>query len=290
MIIQSATRRAPVGHTWVKHAVMPKALPGYVTLNSIHNRLWVEYGDWNNNLGPCDIISVGTDGDVTTHYSDLRTDRVEYREVFGAVWAVFIDPMLTGTGFIATNQSGAWEVIEVMDMSHVFDLVGTPDGDLWATGANAVIDGAEGVVYRSSDGGATWTDAVWNPSDDIRDGFLYDGCFGTILDMVPKITRDGGATWEDAGLPFSPKIVGSDWAIGTLFSDPLPVHGTPPDDLLRWLNWDIERPANVPSTQVLTRLDDGFAYCIDSPPGEPHTIWRRPAPPRDSNSDWGYRT
>lgn len=182
------------------------------SLTPFNGRLYVGYGDWERNTGPCDVISVGPDKTVQTHLSDVPTEALEkYVVGDGALFAPSIDPSwYFGPGGLTTNYGGTWRTIDIRpDMVHTLGFAASPDGAWWVCGsalsaANNQI--AYGVVYRSSDKGATWVERL--RSNDAGSVIRFydlavDGVYTYVtgakddqgtLDI--RRTKDGGATWE----------------------------------------------------------------------------------------------
>ena len=96
----------------------------------------------------------------------------------------------TGEGAIVTNVGSSWNVVH-WD-TDAFNAVHFPTEDVgYAVGNN-------GIVVKTIDGGATWTQLSTGYGMTLHDVFFTSETTGTIVGEVGAIlrTNDGGATWD----------------------------------------------------------------------------------------------
>lgn len=190
------------------------------SLTPYEGRLYVGYGDYGDNTGPCDIISVGADGSIQTHLSGVPTESVETIRVFdGALFIPSIDPSwYFGPGGLTTNHGGTWRTIEIRpDMVHTFDFAMTSDGAWWVCGSSlSDTDSQVGhaSVLRSTDEGATWTKVRRSSSEGTFVRYYWIRTDGTYV-YVDDRSADGAETYYRSS-------DGTSWeAVSTAPADPL---------------------------------------------------------------------
>lgn len=287
MIIPSLPRVTPPADpvkVWETHAVIsPPLVPdrnSYLTLTPIDGRLYLGHGEWTANLGPTNVISIGTEGDVSVDLPDVFTDALNcFREIDGAIYSPYTDPRGPDKGGYATNAGGDWHAVEFTSilMVHCFDMGATSHG-LWMVGSAHREDNTTiPVVLLSTDDGATWTEVhagsrgslaryygLWVEGDAV---FVRQGA-GPVL-----TSSDGGQTWSETDRPdLRPALSSSGYRRPHYIRTPDP---TPYEQVLR--DWLPAMPAASSDFVVL----DGVAYCA-AQTGTSVTIYRRPAPPRET--------
>lgn len=282
MIIPSARRFPTTASTyvWDVHATITSPpLPlknSRLSLFPIQGRLYLGHGEWTANLGPTNVISIGTEGDVTVDLPDVMSDAFNcFREIDGAIYAPYTDPRGADKGGFATNVGGEWHAVEFTStlMVHCFDMGATSHG-LWMTGsAHREESTTIPVVLLSTDGGATWTEVqsgergsvaryygLWVEGDSV---FVRQGS-GPVL-----TSSDGGQTWSEIDRPdLHLALSSSGYRRPHYVRTPDP---TPYEQVLR--DWAPVMPAASSDFVVL----DGVAYCA-AQTGSLVTIHSRPAP------------
>jgi hypothetical protein len=130
------------------------------TLALYDGKLYSGYGDYGANTGP--IVLNPLDPETNTFLgpeATLRTEAVEALRVLdGRLYAPYTDPMGLGPGTPDYAVDGV--PVNGFDSAHVFDMTATP-GNLWAAGSGPPDDG---IVWRSTDNGATWQESLRVPA------------------------------------------------------------------------------------------------------------------------------
>jgi hypothetical protein len=192
------------------------------TLALYDGKLYSGYGDYGANTGP--IVLNPLDPETNTFLgpeATLRTEAVEALRVLdGRLYAPYTDPMGLGPGTPDYAVDGV--PVNGFDSAHVFDMTATP-GNLWAAGSGPPDDG---IVWRSTDNGATWQESlrvpVTNPSNPIRFYFIA-ATNGRVyaqptpwnnLPMTGYVWQNGAwherpplATWPQHGEEFANQLV-----------------------------------------------------------------------------------
>lgn len=269
--------KAPPWDRWV---TLPEQ-PGPHTLHYAGGRLYVGAGDWTANLGPTDVVSVGLDGEVRVDLADVPTDALHcFREIDGAVYAPYTDPRGPDRGGYVTNAGGEWHAVEFTSplMVHCFDMGATSHG-LWMTGsAHREDDTTIPVVLLSTDDGATWTEVhagSRGPSARYFGLWAEGDAVFVRRDSVPPVftSSDGGQTWSEVDRPdLHPALSSWGYRRPHYLRTPDP---TPYEQVLR--NWTIALPPGGAHPTVVGE----HAYVV-APDGDAWSIYRRPAPPRET--------
>ena len=282
MILPSRRRKVVGGLSWVEHVVVTSPPLPYsnsvLALWPIQGRLYLGYGEWSANLGPTDVISIGPEADVVTHLQDVGTEAFNvFRVIDGAIYAPYTDPHGAAQGAYggyATNAGGTWRAVKMnLPMVHCFDIAKTSHG-LFMTGSARAIDGTtEPVVVKSTDGGTVWTEVHHSERWSLGRyyGIVAEG--DTIFvrhsngQHPVEASSNGGLTWKGVSRPDLHHALSSDG------------YDDPPETITGW-------PVPLPSGATKPVRMGDRAYCA-AQTGASVTIYRRPAPPRDSNSDRG---
>lgn len=169
--------------------------------------LWLGYGDYSGNTGPCNAIY--WDGAAyQTAYSNFATEAFwTMRAARGDLFCPAIDPRvqyasdyLRCDGLVCTDA-----VNDPPKNIHAFDIASHPNG------STLVLVGATGVtpasaIWASTDDGATWTLVDSDTAYDRCYGIGYlNGFFWTMKsDLQTAVTSNAlksadGITWSDAG-------------------------------------------------------------------------------------------
>lgn len=181
------------------------------SLFKVGGRIFVGYGDYVSNTGPIRITSVSeanplgawTDEPVLADTEVIS----DFRKIGdGRVFALHGDPRGFRGGYAERATNGTWTDkpaafpnVGGQAPQHIYDLVEF-GGSLWACGGRTGPPYA--AIWRSQDGGATWTEffteASWSfGSFAILGGVLYIYAGGS--DVVPASTyRWDGTAWVAA--------------------------------------------------------------------------------------------
>lgn len=123
------------------------------------------YGDYGANTGPIDVVStpLASPGVFTSEVTLHTEETWALRTLSAGLCVPYVDPQgfedATQGQYATATASGSWTVHTNVDPVpiHVFDAVECPDGlFLFGASNNSGPDGG-GTVWRSTDGGATWT-------------------------------------------------------------------------------------------------------------------------------------
>ena len=212
------------------------------------------YGDWNLNTGPIDLLGLDPDtGIVTTLVNDVPTENIsEARKLNdGWWWLPSIDPtyqpMWTQdrASLVTNAPAGTWTVLPVTiyglpPMVHMFGVAQTSDGTLHACGARRIMvsegntfnqEYGAAVVWKSTDGGVTWTESLAYLGSG-TDGFLRFYGIGQVGDDLLVAASDNTAhftfhagTWtQHAGL--IPDAGAYGWPVNMDTADRVLIGGT----------------------------------------------------------------
>lgn len=158
-------------------------------------QLYTGYGDWYADHGPIAIRAL--DADSAQWSSSLLTLQTEaishFRGLNGSLYTTTVDPLNinppgTATqpaGFAIGDASHNWTAINPtivgtgnpLTAFHVFDINRSSNGDLWMTGSL----GNDGMVWRSADGGATFSIAQQTPPPAGSDSFAFSRYVGAAV-------------------------------------------------------------------------------------------------------------
>jgi hypothetical protein len=199
------------------------------TLKPFNGKLYAGYGDYGSNTGP---IAVRAFDPVAGEFTDsMLTSATEaiyiYRELGGKLYAPNIDTRGGGSGY-AVGTPGApgaldtWQDVITVDGIHMFDMNTWNGSDLFQSGTAS---NGDGIVYRSTDGGATWTESLrmlagqtstHNTNNiDVRiHGLgLYQG---KLYADMEQVVLAGGGIYYSSGKKALPSMVfdGTSWTTG----------------------------------------------------------------------------
>jgi hypothetical protein len=136
-----------------------------ITLAGFNNKIYAGFGDYNANSGPIAItpFDVATNSFAPTPEFTQNTQIIGlYRTINGKLYSPSID-IRTSNFAVGDLTSGAmvWKEYSWRDntqqvpfMIHVFDINTMTGTDIWMAGSS----NQDGTVFRSTDGGATWTE------------------------------------------------------------------------------------------------------------------------------------
>lgn len=158
------------------------------------NHLLLGFGNYGPNTGPVDAIGYRpSDGHVATYISEVNTEELWVFRALdgGTLWAPALDPgypprMPDDVGNAAKITSagvGSKVAVQAAGVSvavHIFDVANDGLGGLYVCGARDVMPGegpnldgetaAVAFVWRSTDGGATWAEAMGQISNSPANG------------------------------------------------------------------------------------------------------------------------
>lgn len=127
--------------------------------------LIIGYGDWDNNLGPVDVIGYDlSTKDPLTLFGPCPNeawDRI--RIIDGHVYLPWTDPTVGNQGGFTTNRAGVWSNVNIGpsdSMVHTFDIAKI-DGKIHACGSRTATvpgQGGVGVVWREESPGV-WVES-----------------------------------------------------------------------------------------------------------------------------------
>src|SRR6185295_15995641 len=131
------------------------------TLKPFNGKLYAGYGDYGANTGPIAVRAFDpSTGAFTDPYLSSATEAIYiYRELGGKLYAPNIDTRGGGSGY-AVGTAGnpdTWQDVITVDGVHMFDMNTFNGTDLFQGGTAS---NGDGIVYRSVDGGATWTESL----------------------------------------------------------------------------------------------------------------------------------
>jgi hypothetical protein len=155
-----------------------------MALQAWSGKLYAGFGDYGTNTGPIAI----TPFDPTTNtfaaapsVSDGTEQIALFRVLNGKIYAPSIDPHdASAPSYDAVGTSdGKWvanpyTAATGLTIQHVFDMTTLSGSDLWIAGSN----GDDAVVYRSADGGSTWTKSLDIAVSGNAERFYGIGSFG----------------------------------------------------------------------------------------------------------------
>jgi hypothetical protein len=205
------------------------------TLATYSGKVFYGYGDYTNNAGSIPA-RVGVDvayydpttGGFGVSYNSFRTEEINtFRTINGALHVPAIDPaaLAKPNESVVSNRTGTWALpAQGVAAAHVFDVATSNGTDLLLSGAAVARDtttwsDARGVVWRSTDGGDTWTESLsqtdTNPA--YRDGYERIYWMGQIGNHVYTQASQGN---RGPALPMM-RFDGTSWSKVT-------TSGTPP--------------------------------------------------------------
>lgn len=187
------------------------------------------YGDYGINTGPIDVISVAASGTQTTLFDNFATEQTTHFRTLndGWLWGPCLDPSGIAEASIVTNApDGVWRqrpvtVPGVNRIVHMHDVAQTSDGTLFVSGVRDIDpsenegvadpggDSGTSIVWKSVDGGVTWTEDLVNVSRD--DGNARFFHFGKIGDNLYIAVFDRSGYYARINGVWSSKITGLDF-------------------------------------------------------------------------------
>lgn len=179
-----------------------KAGSSITEMQVLGDELYTGYGDWTQNSGPTDLISVNmTTGSATKHLTVDGEAFDKLRIYDGAIYVPDIDPKVswTANAGYATNVNGAWQYNAATPFVHVLDVakigktlflagsIVNPDKRLY--GPNNTI----AAIKSSTDGGKTWKieKARWSGTEtDELDRYYWLSVVGDTLYAQAEVDRE----------------------------------------------------------------------------------------------------
>ncbi|HEU4733420.1 MAG TPA: hypothetical protein VFT22_36255 [Kofleriaceae bacterium] len=140
-------------------AAQPTSLgTALMTLCPWRGRLYVGYGDYQDNTGPIEILAwdPGRRGFTRVHVSDTEAI-YNFRVIGNSLYAPATDRRESADYAVGEP----WRDVEPVTTAHAFDMATLDGRDLWMVGSS---DGNYlPTAWRSTDGGAHWTVAHQKP-------------------------------------------------------------------------------------------------------------------------------
>lgn len=186
--------------------------------------MYAGYGDYGANTGPIHLESVSGETPLEAWTDHVVADSEQigmYRATADSrVLVPHIDPRNTsggsGGGYSQRAADGTWtdlpSRIGAADVVHVFDLVEFA-GDLWACGADNIGGIGGAAVWRSTNGGTTWTQSLVGPREPSADVTELHRFYCFVIAAGILRVRD-----PISGTSY--KWTGSAWSVDTV--NPLP--------------------------------------------------------------------
>ncbi len=131
-----------------------------ITLCPWRGRLYVGYGDYQQNTGPIDVTAwdPATRGFVRYHTSDTEAIN-SYRVIGDQLYAPATDRRERADYAVGEP----WHDEHPVAVAHAYDMATFDGHDLWLVGSSEA--GYRPTAWRSTDGGASWTIAHELPSN-----------------------------------------------------------------------------------------------------------------------------
>jgi hypothetical protein len=144
------------------------------TLLWFDGKLWSGYGDGVLNTGPTALTPLTPSTDTWGTATSLPTEEISQLRSFNVrgvdtLYVPFTDPIgLSFGGPDYASGVSSFSAVHKFGAAHVFDMAQRPGrNDIWACGSDN--DSNDGTVWRSTDGGSTWSQvraaAPPDPSD-----------------------------------------------------------------------------------------------------------------------------
>jgi hypothetical protein len=126
--------------------------------------IYAGYGDYGTNTGPIAITPFSRSRNRFAARPAFWANSEElqvFRALNGRLYAPSIDPIdrILPDDYFERPLAGPWIGRNVVDAVHVFDVAVRAGSELWMAGAA----GENAVVWRSLDGGATWSSVLAIP-------------------------------------------------------------------------------------------------------------------------------
>lgn len=168
------------------------------------SKIYMGYGDWNDNTGPIDIVSYNPFTDTFLNEFTLQTEAIEnYRILSGKLYALSVDPKIDKDYAVGMP----WEEKVGANTTHIMDMATLNGTDLWMVGS---LD-YDGVVWRSTNGGQTWSQSlVMSPITGVAGDFTRFYFVGVLNGKLYVQARDANGPMH----PNSKVFDGSNWSDG----------------------------------------------------------------------------
>jgi hypothetical protein len=174
------------------------------TLTSFHGKVYAGYGDYGANTGPISLRAF----DPRTHqFSDpllhSETEAIYiFRTLTDRLYAPHIDPSgnATNGGYAVLDDLVSADRTPVRAV-HIFDIATLTGSDLWMAGS----DGNDAVIWRSDDGGKTWSESLREAPTNVP----FTRFYGLIAFRGKLITQK-----SEYGVQVSKVFDGSKWSAG----------------------------------------------------------------------------
>ena len=175
-------------------------------LEAFNGKIYAGFGDYNANTGRIGIrpFNPATNTFGSLLLNDPTEAVYQFRLIGGKLYAPDIDPIAgeSSGGYAVGTVNGAtesWQHKAPVTAVHMYDMAGY-GGSLWMCGAQ----GNNAVVWRSADGGTTWSVSLSAPPSG---GYTYvriygmgvygDKLYAQVDAETTKSRVFDGATWSD---------------------------------------------------------------------------------------------
>lgn len=120
-------------------------------------KLYTGYGDYNSPDTPTAITYLDPATNTFTTVLTLQSDGIwNYRILNNSLYAPSLDTIADTADYAVGRLDGIWTSVNMGTTTHVFDMATLTGTDLWMVGSR----GGGALVWRSTDGGATWQDSL----------------------------------------------------------------------------------------------------------------------------------
>jgi hypothetical protein len=223
----AATSNFTLIGTHPQAALQPTAWGKTIQALKVWNgKLYSGYGDWNANTGPISLtpLDLTTNTFATTPELNAQTETIDkFRVLGGNLFAPSIDPSGGySTDYVFANllngaanwqQVGPNNTLKGVKLAHAFDMATLTGSDLWIVGAD--YDTAQAVVWRSLDGGTTWTKMLSVPPKSTGDETRMYGIGVLNGKVYVQATEISGTTGGTVGEEQNSHVFdGTSWSNG----------------------------------------------------------------------------
>ncbi len=180
------------------------------TLSVFNGKLYAGYGDYGANTGLIAITPYNLSTGTFVNEGMADTEAIyAWKTIGDKLYAPAIDTR-SGGDYAVGTASGAWANIDRMPSVHAFDMATRDGSDLYVVGSTYTPD-LNAAVWRSVDGGATWTEILSTPPASTTAGdfarFYFAGVIAGKLYVHgvdyygwahPRSKVYDGTSWRDA--------------------------------------------------------------------------------------------
>lgn len=191
------------------------------TLDDEH--VFIGYGDWNNNDGPTDLVSLNPKTQqYTVHEKSVPSESLgSIKVIDDRVYALYTDP----TGFwndtepFTTYPKLPYPIGKAVWV-HVFDII-KHNNALWVFGSSIANDQFPASASSSIDGGKTWTHYYFDTGTQNTDANNFRAYYAWIDDAGTLWCHVNGGNDSGNSLYFNYSWNGTSWNRHNSSSDPV---------------------------------------------------------------------